>query len=109
MINLSLNELKLIAQYRNISDYENKSKEDLIKALSEPKPETPKPEPKPEIRVNKRKLKKLRKDFDELRHKFSKKEIDRYRKAFYDIKNYKHLSISEIKDAEKNLTELKKI
>ena len=108
MIDLSLDELRLIAQIRNISDYENKSKEDLIKALSEPKPETPKPEPKPEIRVNKRKLKKLRKDFDELRHKFSKKEIDRYRKAFYDIKNYKHLSISEIKDAEKNLTELKK-
>ena len=40
MINLSLNELKLIAQIRNISSYENKSKEDLIKALSEPKPET---------------------------------------------------------------------
>ena len=37
MINLSLNELKLIAQIRNISDYENKSKEDLIKTLSEPK------------------------------------------------------------------------
>ena len=44
MINLSLNELKLIAQIRNISDYENKSKKDLIKALSEPKPETLKPE-----------------------------------------------------------------
>ena len=73
MINLSFDELRLIAQIRNISDYENKSKEDLIKALSEPKPETPKPEPKPEIRVNKRKLKKLRKDFDELRYKFSKK------------------------------------
>ena len=43
-INLSLNELKLIAQIRNISDYENKSKKDLIKALSEPKPETLKPE-----------------------------------------------------------------
>ena len=61
MINLSFDELRLIAQIRNISDYENKSKEDLIKALS--KPETkpkPKPEPesKPEIRVNKRKLKK---------------------------------------------------
>ena len=70
MINLSFDELKLIAQSRNISDYENKSKEDLIKALSEPKTETPKPEtpkqtkpetlkqtkpepePKPEIRVN---------------------------------------------------------
>ena len=49
MINLSLNELKLIAQYRNISDYENKSKEDLIKALSEPKPKPePKLEPKPQ-------------------------------------------------------------
>ena len=38
MINLSLNELKLIAQHRNIHDYENKSKEDLIKALSKSKP-----------------------------------------------------------------------
>ena len=97
-----------MVQIRNISDYENKSKENLIKALSEtklqttkpePKPQTPKPEskpqtpkPKPEIRVNKRKLKKLRKDFDELRHKFSKKEIDRYRKAFYVAKNKKYLS-----------------
>ena len=130
IINLSLEELRLIAQIRNISDYENKSKEDLIKALSEtkPKPETkpeikpkqipkpqapkpkPKPEPEPKIRVktNKRKLKKLRKDFDELRHKFSKKEIKEYRKAFYNVKNYKNLSISEIKEAGKNLTKLKK-
>ena len=44
MINLSLNELKPIAQIRNISDYENKSKEDLIKALNETKPKTLKPE-----------------------------------------------------------------
>ena len=90
MINLSFDELRLMTQIRNISNYENKSNEDLIKALSEPKPEIPKPEtsktetpktetPKPEktkleIRVNKRKFKKLRKDFDELRHKFSKKK-----------------------------------
>ena len=47
MINLWLNELKLIAQYRNINDYENKSKEDLIKAVSEPKP-------KPKIGINKK-------------------------------------------------------
>ena len=85
MINLSFDELRIIAQLRNISKYENKSKEDLTKALSEPKPETPKsetkpkpklkPEPEPKIRVktDKRKLKKLRKDFDELRYKFSKK------------------------------------
>ena len=44
MINLSFDELRLIAQIRNIS-YEHKSKENLIKVLSEPKPETPKPKP----------------------------------------------------------------
>ena len=80
MINLSLDELRLIAQIRNISDYENKSKEDLIKALSEPKPETkpetkpkqtPKPKPKPKIIINKKKLEETRKDFNELKHKFS--------------------------------------
>ena len=45
MINLSFDEIRLIAQIRNVSDYESKSKEDLRKALSEPKPETPKPKP----------------------------------------------------------------
>ena len=89
MINLPSDELRLLAEIRNTTDYENKSKEDLIKALSEtkPKPETkpqttiPKPKPqaskpetkpqtskakpegKPEIRVNKRKLKKTYKRF----------------------------------------------
>ena len=94
MINLSFDELRLIAQIRNIGEYENKSKDDLIKALSEPKPETPKPKlektekPKPKqkkqklkkklkpeleapkirVKTDKRKLRKLRKDFVELRH-----------------------------------------
>ena len=50
MINLSFDELRLIARIKNISDYGNKSKEDQIKILSEPKLESPKPEiPKPEI------------------------------------------------------------
>ena len=59
MINLSLDELRLIAQVRNISDYENKSKEDLIKALSETKP---KPKAKIKIRINKKKLEEIIKD-----------------------------------------------
>ena len=74
MMNLSLDELRLIAQIRNISDYENKSKEDLIKALSEPKPETkpkwkpqtkPKQTPKtePKIKINKKKLEEIEKNF----------------------------------------------
>ena len=45
MINLSFDKLRLMAEIRNISDYENKSKDDLIKGLSEPKPETPKQKP----------------------------------------------------------------
>ena len=99
MINLSLDELRLIAQSRNINNYENKSEKDLVKALSKPKPK---------IRINKKKLEEIRKDFYKLRHKFSKRDVGKYRKAFYDIKNYKHLSTSEIKEAGKNLTKLKK-
>ena len=95
MINLSLDELKLVAKNRNITDYENKSEKDLIKVLSGPKTK---------IRIDKRKLEEIRKDFNELRYKFSKKEIDKYRKAFYDIKNYRYLSVSEIKEAKKILT-----
>ena len=124
MINLSFDELRLIAQVRNTSGYENKSKEDLIKALSEqkpeipkaemPKPETPKlktpklktpkliswkvkisklkilkPKPRQEIRVNKKKLKKLRKDFDELRHKFDKNKQRGTEKLFMMLKTMK--------------------
>ena len=37
-LNLSLNELKLTAEHRNISDYENKSAKDLIKELRGSKP-----------------------------------------------------------------------
>ena len=99
MINLSLDELKLVAQSGNIRDYENKSKKDLIRVSSKPKPK---------IKINKKKLEEIRKGFHELRHKSFKKEIDKYRKAFYDIKNYRYLSASEIKMARKRLTEFKK-
>ena len=103
MINLSLDKLRLIAQSRNISDYENKSKEDLKKALS--KSET---KPKIEIKVNKKKLKKLRRDLDELRHTFSNKdEIREYRKVFYEAKKYE-LFESETDKTNNNLTKFKK-
>ena len=38
MLDLSLNELRLIVEHRNISNYENESAEDLIKALRGSKP-----------------------------------------------------------------------
>ena len=71
----------------------------MIKALSEPKPK---------IRINKNKLKELRKNFDELRHKFFKTEIKEYRKAFYNIKNYINLSESETKQINIKFDKLKK-
>ena len=62
MINLSINKLKLTAKRRNIKDFKNKSENDLIKILSEPKPK---------INLSKRKIKKIKKDFSELRCNFS--------------------------------------
>ena len=53
-LNLSLNELRLTAEYRNISDYENKSAKDLIKALRGSRPR---------LGINKISCKKLKKIF----------------------------------------------
>ena len=53
MINLSLNKLKIIAKSRNINDYKNKSENNLIKILSEPKPK---------INLSKNKVKEIKKD-----------------------------------------------
>ena len=96
MINLSLNELKLIAKSRNIKDYKNKSENDLIKILSEPKPK---------INLSKNKIKEIKKDFNKLRYGFSKSKINEFRRSLYNIKNQKNLSTPEIKETEKNLLE----
>ena len=98
-LNLSLNELRLIAEHRNISDYENKSAKDLIKALRGSRPR---------LGIKKNKLKEIKEDFYNLRHEFSKKGADNYRKIFYNIKNYRHLSELEIKEIRKKLKKLGK-
>ena len=66
----------------------------MIKALSKPKRK---------LRINKKKLEEIRKDFYKLKQKFSKKEADKYRNIFYDIKNYRHLSESEIEEIRKKI------
>ena len=88
-LNLSLNELKLKAEHRDISDYENKSAKDLIKALRGSRPR---------LGIKKKKLEEIKHN---LRHEFSKKDADKYRKLFYDIKNYRHLSELEIEEIRK--------
>ena len=98
-LNLSLNGLRLIAEHRNISDYENISAKDLIKALRWSKPK---------LGIKKNKLKEIKDDFYNLRHEFSKKDADKYRKLFYDIKNYRHLSELEIEEIRKKFNKLEK-
>ena len=65
MINLSLDELKLVAKNRNMKDYENKSEKDLKEILSKPTPK---------INISKKKIKEIKKDFSELRQSFLKKK-----------------------------------
>ena len=81
MINLSLNDLKLIAKSKNIKDYNNKSEDDLIKILSEPKPK---------INLSKNKIKEIKKDFSKLRYRFSKPKINEFRRSLYNIKKQKN-------------------
>ena len=98
-LNLSLNELKLIAEHRNISDYENKSAKDLIKALRGSKPR---------LGIKNDKLKEVKEDFFNLRHKFSKKHADKYRKLFCNIKNYRTFYELEIEKTRKRFNKLEK-
>ena len=77
VLNKLLNELRLIAEHRNISDYENKSAKDLIKGLRGSRPR---------LGIKKNKLKEIKEDFYNLRHKFSKKDADKYRKLFMILK-----------------------
>ena len=69
MINLSLDELKLVAKSRNIEDYKNKFNNDLIKILSKPKPK---------INLSKKKIKEIKKDLSKLRYGFSKSKINKF-------------------------------
>ena len=75
--------MRLIAEHRNISDYENKSAKDLIKALRGSRPR---------FGIQKNKLKDIKEDFYNLKHNFSKKDANNYRKLFDDIKNYSYFS-----------------
>ena len=104
-LNLSFNELRLIAEHRNISDYENKSAKDLIKALRGSRPR---------LGIKKNRIKGIE-GFYNLRHVFFKKDgnvkyrfLIKYRKLFYDIENYRHLSELEIEEMRKKFNKLEK-
>ena len=63
MINLLLNELKLVAKNRNIKDYKNNSKKELRKILSKSKPKKNSQKNQKEIRRNQKKFRGNQKRF----------------------------------------------
>ena len=89
---LSLNKLRLIAKNSGIKDYKNKSGDDVIKILSEPKTK---------ISLSKKKIKDIKKKVNESRYKFSRSRIKEIRRSIYDIKNQKNPFGSRIKEIEK--------
>ena len=74
--------MKLVAKSRDIKNYENKSEDDLIKILREPKTKT---------NLSEKKIRDTRKDFSKSRYKFSKSKIKDIRRNLYDIKKQKIL------------------
>ena len=99
MSNLWLNELKLFAKSRDIKGYKNMSEERLLSTLDES--ESTKC-------FGNEGLNKIRKDFNKLRHRFSKPEIKKIRKNLHETENKKNLSESNTKKIENNLFELEK-
>ena len=95
MLNLSLNELKLIAKSISIRDYSNKSKDELTKVLSEP-----------ESKINflKLRIQKIREIFNKLKDRFSKPKLKEIKINIYE--NKKNIYTQKIKEIEINLPEL---
>ena len=100
MLNLSLNELKLIARSRNIKGYESISKERLLNALNESESAESKKN------LDNARIKQIREEFNKLKYRFLKPKIKEIRRNLYEIENKKNLSKSKIKETEKNLLEL---
>ena len=110
MLNLSLKELKLIAGNRGIKGYKSLSEDRLLSALkaSESFKDSEKnfDDTKPKINFSKPRIEKIRKEFNESRHKFSKLKINEIRRNLYEMENEKNLFAPKIKEIERTLLEL---
>ena len=63
---------------------------------------------KPKINFSKVRIEKIRKDFNESRHKFSKSKLKEARRNLYEIKNRWGLFALRMEEVEKSLDELEK-
>ena len=58
-------------------------------------------DPKPKINFSKSRIEKIRKKFNELRHKFSKSKMNEIRRNLYETENEKNLFAPKIKEIKK--------
>ena len=96
MLNLLLNQLKLVAKLRCIEGYKSMSKEKLLSALSESESAGSGND------FDNARMKKISEDFNKLKDRFLKPKIKEIRRKLYDIEK-KGLSKSKIKEIEQNL------
>ena len=99
MLNLSLNELKLVVKLRFIEGYKSMSKEKLFSALSQSESAGSGND------FDNARIKKISEDFNKLKDRFLKPKIKEIRRKLYNIEK-KGLSKSKIKEIELNLIEL---
>ena len=85
MLNLSLNELKVIAKIRGIKFYKSMSEKRLISSINES--ESVK---ESEKKNDAARIEKFKKDFNKLRDRLSKPKINDIRKDLYRIENKKN-------------------
>ena len=95
MLNLSPKELNVIAKMRGIKGYKSMSEDEPLSALN-----------LSEINFSKARIEKIRKEFNESRHKFSKSKISEIRRNLCDVENEKNLFAAKIKEIRTNLLEL---
>ena len=87
ILNLSLNELKIVSKSRGSKGHKSISKERLLSALSESESVESKNS------FDDKRLKKIRKDFNELRDRFSKPQIKEIEENLFELEK----SLSNIK------------
>ena len=85
MLNLSLNELKVIAKIRRIKFYKSMSEKRLISSINESE-SVKESEKKNDVA----RIEKFKKDFNKLRDRLSKPKIKDIRKDLYRIENKKN-------------------
>ena len=102
MLNLSPIELKAktIAKIRGIKGYKSMPEESLKES------EKNFDDKKPKINFSEPRMEEIRKEFNELRHKFSKSKINEIRRNLYEIENEKNLFAQKMKEIGRNFLDL---